>query len=167
MNRDRLPPDAASEVLRLESLLLEPEVRRDRSQMEELLADDFVEFGASGRIWSREAIIAELDSGSYAPPMVENFECRILCPEVLLVTYRTLRASSSENGKTDEVLRSSIWRQVEFDLAANSTRVAAVFPSGNTRKFRVSGRGRLEFVAAEELVFFALWAVCAFKAADE
>ena len=72
MNRDRLPTDAASEVLRLESLLLKPDVRRDRGRMEELLAEDFVEFGASGRLWSREAIIAELGNESYAPPSVED-----------------------------------------------------------------------------------------------
>ena len=78
-----------------------------------MLAEDFVEFGASGRVWSREAIIAELGNESFAPPSVEDFECRILCPGVLLVTYRTVRASSSKNGKTDEVLRSSIWRKTE------------------------------------------------------
>lgn len=113
MNRDRLPPDTANEVLRLESLLLDPEVRRDRRRMEELLAEDFVEFGTSGRIWSREAIIAELGNESYVSPSVEDFESRVLCPDVLLVTYRTVRASSSDSGKTDEVLRSSIWRQTE------------------------------------------------------
>jgi len=111
MDRDLLPADAA-EILRLESLLLKPEVRRDRRQVEDLLSEDFVEFGASGRIWSRDAILAELEIESYAPPVVEDFECRMLSPDVVLVTYRTVR-TNLENAERDEVLRSSIWRHAE------------------------------------------------------
>ena len=44
-----------------------------------------------------------------------------------------------------------------------------MFPPGNTRNLRVGEVGplELEFVAAEELVLLALWAVRAFKAADK
>jgi hypothetical protein len=112
MDRDRLPADAA-EILRLESLLLKPEVRRDRRQVEDLLAEDFVEFGASGRIWSRDAILTELEIESYAPPVLEDFECRMLSPDVVLVTYRTVRTNIQNAERDEVVLRSSIWRHAE------------------------------------------------------
>jgi len=37
--------------------LLDPAVRRDRARASAFLANDFVEFGASGRIWNREQIL--------------------------------------------------------------------------------------------------------------
>ena len=44
----------APELRRLELMLLDPDVRRDSRQVEKLLAEDFLEFGSSGRIWTRE-----------------------------------------------------------------------------------------------------------------
>lgn len=48
---------AVDDVLGFEMELLRPEVRASRERLESLLDDDFVEIGASGRRWTREAII--------------------------------------------------------------------------------------------------------------
>jgi len=67
-----------------------------------LIADDFVEFGRSGRIWDRDSIRALLEG-----PVVEStsidlvadrFEVAELLDGVALVTYRSPRVN-----------RSSIW----------------------------------------------------------
>ena len=65
----------AAELLRNEKLLLDPAFRRDRSQVAALLAEDFFEFGASGRIWSRDTILDLLATENYAPPMMEEAKC--------------------------------------------------------------------------------------------
>jgi ribonuclease HI len=39
-------------VVELERLLLRPDVRADRQQVEVLLHQDFQEIGASGRVWN-------------------------------------------------------------------------------------------------------------------
>ena len=96
------------ELLRKEKLLLDTLVRRNRSQVEALLADDFFEFGASGRVWTREAILDLLASEDYIPPAVEDFACRFIADGVALVTYRTVRINP-ETGQRDAALRSSLW----------------------------------------------------------
>ena len=91
-----------------EQALLDPAVRRDRARVAELLADDFLEFGSSGRIWTREAILDLLVTESYDPPAMEEFQCDLIGEDVALVTYKTVRADAA-SGLRAEVLRSSIW----------------------------------------------------------
>jgi hypothetical protein len=102
--------DAAvvDELLRKEQLLLDPDFRRDRSRVAALLADDFVEFGVSGRVWSRDAILDLLAAEDYVPPAMDEFACRPVADGVVLVTYRTVR-SDPESGQHDAALRSSLW----------------------------------------------------------
>ena len=52
-------PDRA-EVVKRELLLLDPAVRADLGKVRALLHPDFLEFGASGRIWDAEAIAGSL-----------------------------------------------------------------------------------------------------------
>jgi hypothetical protein len=95
------------ELERLELLLMNPEVRRDRTRVRALLTDDFVEFGSSGRIWTRDAMLEELASETYTAPQAEDFAFRLLGGDVVLVTYRTCREDAA--GEKTVTLRSSIW----------------------------------------------------------
>jgi len=64
--------------------------------LEGLLADDFVEFGSSGRIWTRYAILDLLERSPSALVPIDRFEIARLADDVTLVTYRaagTNRAS--------------------------------------------------------------------------
>jgi len=90
-------------LLGLEQRLMEPEFRRDRARVAELLAEEFVEFGASGRVWTREAILELLATeADYSLPKIEDFCARPVGEGVWLVTYRTVRPDRV-------VLRSSLW----------------------------------------------------------
>jgi hypothetical protein len=57
-----LDPDE-QQVIERELALLDPELRRDPDRIRALLHADFVEFGASGRVWDR-ASIAAVTSGT-------------------------------------------------------------------------------------------------------
>lgn len=46
-----------AEVLQLESELQTAECRRDRARVSTLLAEDFIEVGASGRVWDRPSTL--------------------------------------------------------------------------------------------------------------
>jgi hypothetical protein len=98
----------AAELLRAEMLLLDPAVRRDRARVSALLANDFSEFGASGRIWTRDQILDLLATEEYSPPVVEDFACHRIADDVVLVTYRTVRINK-ETGQREAALRSSLW----------------------------------------------------------
>jgi hypothetical protein len=92
----------------LETQLLEPTTRRDPAALESLLAEDFIEFGSSGRIFSRASIIAGLQLESYSPPELLDFAATLLAPAVALATYRTMRRD--ESGQPGPAaLRSSLW----------------------------------------------------------
>jgi hypothetical protein len=77
--------EVVAEVFQLERASLDPEVRRDRAQVEALLAQGFREFGASGRQWGRAEIIDLLESEVQQPePRIEEFSLSMLAENVML-----------------------------------------------------------------------------------
>jgi len=99
----------AAQLRKLEESLLDTTVRRDRKKMRSMLAENFVEFGSSGRVWTRSSIIDLLSQETaFIPPAIEDFHCAFLTDDVTLVTYRTVR-TDRETGEVLVSLRSSIW----------------------------------------------------------
>ena len=93
----------------LEESLLDAAVRRDGDRLRKLLAEDFLEFGSSGRVWTRRSIIDLLATEmNFFPPAIEEFRCSFLTDNVALVTYRTVRADA-KSGEQLVSLRSSVW----------------------------------------------------------
>jgi hypothetical protein len=88
----------AQHVVALELSLLDPDVRRSPERVQRLLHPDFREFGASGRAWDREAIVASLAADPGTAWEASEVEAREVARGVVLVTYR---AGGS--------LRSSLW----------------------------------------------------------
>ncbi len=96
--------DLADHIRSLELALLTPSTRNEPEAVTHLLAEEFREFGSSGRVFGREEIVALLRvESSPSSTMLRDFECRQLAPNLALATYRTIRAHGSS------VLRSSIW----------------------------------------------------------
>jgi hypothetical protein len=94
--------DLAAHLQALEEQLLQPAIRADSDALTTLLADDFREFGSSGRIFTRAEIVAELATESPRSISLSDFHCQPLTPEAALVTYRTTSATNTD-------LRSSLW----------------------------------------------------------
>jgi|SRR5580698_7772287 hypothetical protein len=93
----------------LEQLLMDPLLRKDREKVSALLAEDFREFGSSGCVWNREAILDLLvNEVSQPAPIIEDFAVQNIGPEAKLVTYRSVRESAI-SGVQVHCLRSSIW----------------------------------------------------------
>ncbi len=92
----------AREIETLEARLLDPEVRASASQLSTLLADDFVEFGSSGRVYDKNAIVAALATETSRAREMLDFRVTMLGPDSALATYRVETASSAS-------LRSSTW----------------------------------------------------------
>jgi len=91
------------ELFELETSLHKKEIRNSPAAVAALLADDFTEFGSSGRVYDKPAIIELLRHEAVAPDQkvtVENFAVRELSPTIALVTYLSSKST----------LRSSIWR---------------------------------------------------------
>jgi hypothetical protein len=88
-------------IRKLEEHLLEAEVRASASKLQQLISNDFIEFGSSGRVYDKTAIVSALtsDPSMPAPPVLVEFRVAALASDVVLATYRLGNS-----------LRSSIWR---------------------------------------------------------
>jgi hypothetical protein len=100
----------STDFFALETALHKKSVRNSPDAVAALLADDFMEFGRSGTIYTKATII-ELLKGETVDSQVtvENFQSRELGPGVALVTYISSRPVEIHE-ETIRVLRSSIWK---------------------------------------------------------
>ena len=106
-----IPAEICERLQSMETALLDPGVRRDRARVAALLAEDFLEFGSSGRVWTREQTLDLLATENYQRPGIKDFQCHLLAEDVALVTYQTVRMDA-KTGESAGVLRSSLWTRV-------------------------------------------------------
>jgi hypothetical protein len=96
----------------LEEDLLRPETRRSEELLGYTLADDFIEFGASGNVWDKAETIAGLIKEQPADRRILDFKARQFGDNVVHVTYRIVRRGPGE-GEEVHTLRSSLWRELD------------------------------------------------------
>ena len=93
--------EAARALRDLEERLLDPSVRASPDEVATLLADEFIEFGSSGRIYDKQQIIRHLqEEQGEAQLTLAEFSARRLSADIVLVTYRVVESRT---------IRSSIW----------------------------------------------------------
>ena len=97
----------------LEEKLMQLGVRSSPDAVAELLADDFVEFGSSGRIFNKRQIIDAIrhEDGT-CQRSIHDFRTTVLAPGVVLATYRVARRSEGAAVEI-QTIRSSIWREID------------------------------------------------------
>ncbi|WP_242035231.1 DUF4440 domain-containing protein [Mesobacillus harenae] len=78
-------------------------------EMEELLTEDFLEFGSSGRSFDKQmelnAVKAMKSANHSIQYTVTDFKIKVLSADIVLATYQTLRHIDGNRS-----LRSSIWK---------------------------------------------------------
>lgn len=89
--------------------MLQPDVRKSVEELKRLLTDDFIEFGSSGRVYTKQQVLEELPMSPELEMTLIDFNAKLLASDVALTTYRVLRRS---NDAKDEKysLRSSLWK---------------------------------------------------------
>jgi hypothetical protein len=96
----------------LEEHLLNPAIRRDSKAVATLLADNFIEFGGSGRVFDKASILEDLKNEPPRPAsLLTDFKTRELAPGVILATYKATRRNAAEE-PVSQSWRSSIWTHV-------------------------------------------------------
>ncbi|MFE1249593.1 DUF4440 domain-containing protein [Streptomyces sp. NPDC058735] len=96
-------------VVERELALLTPRIRVSPERVDALLHPEFQEFGASGRHWSRAAIIASLAATTDPegrPVAVSALRGVQLAPDLVHLSYDTEYEGSRAH-------RSSLWRRTE------------------------------------------------------
>ncbi|GAB3624574.1 ribonuclease HI family protein [Mariniluteicoccus endophyticus] len=101
---DLFPGSDRDLVISLEKSLLTDEVRSDRGEVAALLHDDWYEIGASGRLWTRAEMLAEI--GPLAQPVeCDVIRCTPLGADEMLLLWRSVSGD-------DSALRTSLWVRV-------------------------------------------------------
>ena len=93
-----------------EKKLLDPALRRMPERLASLIADDFVEFGSSGRTFDKSQVLYHLSRQLPTELAIDDFRVVELAAGVALVTYRA-RADSGKDKDEQYSLRSSVWVQ--------------------------------------------------------
>ena len=91
---------------RLEEELWQEETRFDTVYMDRVMADDFFEFGRSGRVYDRNEILFTPKQPIDAIIPLPNFQARLLTADVALVTYNS---HATFDGLVEKGRRCSIW----------------------------------------------------------
>ena len=94
------------EIKELEELLLKPDIRKSAPDLSEILADDFIEVGSSGKVFTKKEIIKALQQEANLKLSLTGFKLKELSGDYFLATYKAIK---EENGKKFYSLRSSIW----------------------------------------------------------
>jgi hypothetical protein len=98
----------------LECELHQPECRKDRERLAQLLAPDFTEFGRSGAFYTRDQTLMTLPSDPDPPRIyVQDFVVKPLSDAIALLTYRDAHVNPSGE-LFRHTNRSSIWRLESF-----------------------------------------------------
>ena len=101
--------DVLHELIDREPIFHRPEHGTARADFENMTVLDFWEIGASGRRYSREFVLDELDRRREHPPehdswVTSDFYCRELGPDVYLLTYTLLQGERKTR-------RATIWQR--------------------------------------------------------
>ena len=99
-----------NDLKQLEPIFHHPELGTNRSDFENMMADEFWEVGASGRIYNRQYVLDELEK-RYNNPVkdvweTKDFNCMEIAPDNYLLTYTLLQGSRITR-------RSTIWRRTD------------------------------------------------------
>lgn len=100
----------------LEQELHRSDIRSSPEAVSSRLADDFLEFGSSGRVYDKHLTIDSLaqegpsDRGTL--PEVRDFTVRMIAIDAVLVLYRSVRQADGGLPKRT-TLRSSVWKLID------------------------------------------------------
>ena len=99
-----------SELIKvLELELLQPGVIKSKERLNELIADNFLEIGASGKNYSKQDILNKLPQQPETKLALQDFNTIEISPDTILATYQVEKESGEKNGKSISS-RSSIWQ---------------------------------------------------------
>lgn len=94
-------------LVELEKSLHKTNVRKSRDDLDRILHDQFMEIGASGRLFDKGSIIEILPTEGEVSIEGMNFKIRIMAPGVAQLTYLSV---ATRDGVKTKAMRSSIWK---------------------------------------------------------
>jgi glyoxylase I family protein len=103
-----IAPEVRKELQRLELALTSRDPTGIDGGLSSLIADDLLEFGKSGRVWTAASVREVLEGAPPEPVVIEEFEVAELAEGVVLVTY-VMPGPPAVNRSSIWVRRSGRW----------------------------------------------------------
>jgi len=102
--------DLHSMLIGLEKELLTSETRASLARLDELIRDDFIEYGSSGEIFGKDVVLEALplEKGE-RKFFADNFKARSLSQNLVQVTFDTVVTDVKTN-TSKSAIRSSLWK---------------------------------------------------------
>lgn len=91
----------------LELSLLSQNTRLSAETLNNLISDDFIEFGVSGKIHNKQDVINDLPNETPRTFSVENLEIKLLSDDIAMSIYHIHESNQSS-------LRSSLWKKNSY-----------------------------------------------------
>lgn len=88
----------------LENALLQADVRKSSEQLSALLAEDFIEYSSTGKIYDKENILTRLPVEDDPGIVMRDFKVKSLSSTSALATFKVFIESTQKHS-----LRSSVW----------------------------------------------------------
>ena len=96
-------------IFKLENKLQQPDVRKSVEQLEDLISDDFIEFGSSGQIYTKKDVLNNLPISPEIKFIMTDFRINILSSDIVQSLFKTEK-NNQQTGSTTRSIRSSLWR---------------------------------------------------------
>jgi hypothetical protein len=96
-------------IYKLETDLLKPEVRSSKEKLDELIVDDFIEYGSSGLIYDKAIILERLPQEVSQTYTLYDFEVIAISENIIQSRFKTDRINL--DGTKTTSLRTSFWRK--------------------------------------------------------
>lgn len=98
----------ASQLEALERALLDPDVRADRARVAALIADDFIEIGASGAVFGKDVVLQALPMEQGIVFEAGEMHVFPVAEAIVRINYMVVRSAGDDVRRS---LRSSWWRR--------------------------------------------------------
>ncbi|MEK7514919.1 MAG: DUF4440 domain-containing protein [Patescibacteria group bacterium] len=96
-------------IFELENSLQQPSVRKSAEKLNDLISEDFVEFGSSGLVYTKQDVLNNLPASPEIKFIMTDFKITILSTDIIQSTFKTEK-TNTQTGKVTQSLRSSLWR---------------------------------------------------------
>lgn len=96
-------------IFELENRLQQPDVRMSLEKLNDLISDDFIEFGSSGAVYTKGDVLKNLPASPEIRFVMTDFKIKILSSDIVQSTFKTEK-TDIQTGKVTKSLRSSLWR---------------------------------------------------------
>ena len=97
-------------IYKLETSLLKPEFRISFEHLDNLLTDDFKEYGSSGLVYTKQDVLERLPlNTNKVVYVVSDFEIKSLSEDIVMANFKTDRIINDTEKL--QSLRTSLWRK--------------------------------------------------------